>query len=99
MSDGLMQMPTQLKIGQRSRPVAYGMAVPYAMGHPGKPAGGFWTSTLETSAYDGWLNWCSIEMPQWVKYGYGWALEPWPCRVLSIVSNDDFHSRASGRSG
>ena len=55
----------------------------------GKPGGGLWTSTYETSAEDGCESWCATEMPHWLS-DTGYVLTPnADANVLTISGGAD----------
>lgn len=55
----------------------------------GKPSGGLWTSTYDTSAELGWEWWCLTEMPHWLT-DTGYLLTPCAdANILTIHGEDD----------
>jgi hypothetical protein len=82
-------IPEQIFIPRpgRDEAVTRDLCVPFdpnERGGFGKPRGGFWTSTFETSHIDGWEWWCRSEQMDWLS-ATGYLVTPRDdARVLTI---------------
>jgi hypothetical protein len=82
----LEALPPQVFIprpGRDATPSRDALREPSRSDHSAKPGGGLWTSTLDTSATDGWEWWCAMEMPHWLG-DRGFVLRPTEARVLTV---------------